>query len=510
MDSEPDRPPVEGEPIHVLPEDLAPAFSETELVADIWAADAREARYVAERAVAIARFARRRRRQRIDELGPRGGPGLDSRHRQPVALADYSETLVPELAFIRNCSEIEAETLLVESLVLTHELRGTWSALYEGRIDVRKMRALVDLLGPAKPTAIAAIEAQVLPVAGRITIAQLRMRVRRALARLDSGALDRRRHEAAKRADVRHQPTGDGLSRLMIDLPLWKAAACVDVVRQYADMARAAGDRRPIGVIRAEIAADLILRPWDKSRPPVTARLDIYAPLDALRPGEPGTPQPAAEVAGEIVTAAECREILEQLDMLGVRAAPAGGCVQVAIGDPITGRLVAVATRNELRRGSGSRRRRRTRRGSSKRKPDSRKPDAPADGAADGPGLRPPAPTSAYRPTAPQKRFTRVRDRSCRMPGCRRAPGRCDIDHGIAHADGGPTDCWNLCCLCRRHHRIKTFARDWHFQLLADGTLIVRTPSGVSRETRPPGWCEELEPDPPWLDEEAPPDVLIC
>jgi hypothetical protein len=360
------------------------------------------------------------------------------------------------------------------------------------------MRLLVDLLGPATPKAVAAIEARVLPVAGRLTRAQIRQRVRRALARLDATALERRRKEAAARADVCHQPTGDGLSRLMIDLPLWKAAACVDVVRQYADMARAAGDRRPIGVIRAEIAADLMLRPWDHSRPPVTARLDIHAPLAALRPAEPGTSQPAAEVAGEIVTAAECREILEHLDMLGVRGAPAGGCVQVAIGDPVTGRLIAVATRNELRRASGSRRRRRTRRGTADLAPD------------DGPGLRPPAPTSAYRPTAHQRRFTRARDRSCRMPGCRRAPGRCDIDHGIAHADGGSTDCWNLCCLCRRHHRIKTFARGWHFELLADGRLIVRTPSGVSRITRPPGWCYDPEPDPLWVEEEAPPDRLRC
>jgi len=194
-----------------------------------------------------------------------------------------------------------------------------------------------------------------------------------------------------------------------------------------------------------------------------------------------------------------------QLDILGVRAAPAGGCVQVAIGDPITGRLVAVATRNELRRGSGSRRRRRTRQGS-----DQRGPGDTVDGAENGPGLGSPAPTSAYRPTAHQRRFTRARDRTCRMPGCRRAPGRCDIDHGIAHADGGPTDCWNLCCLCRRHHRIKTFARDWHFELLADGRLIVRTPSGVSRVTRPPGWCFDPEPDPPWIEEEAPPDRLRC
>ena len=132
MDREADRLPEVGEPIRPMPDDLAPALSELELVADIWAADAREARYVAERAVSVAHFARRRRRQRIDERGPRGGPGLDSRHRQLVELADYSETLVAELAFIRSCSEIEAEAVLVESLVLTHKLRGTWSALYEG------------------------------------------------------------------------------------------------------------------------------------------------------------------------------------------------------------------------------------------------------------------------------------------------------------------------------------------------------------------------------------------
>src|SRR5215207_9667026 len=136
MDSEPDRPPDAGEPIRTMPEDLAPALSETELVADIWAADARESRHVAERAVSIARFARRRRRERLQEFGPRGGPGLDSRYRQPAFLADFSETLVPELALMRNCSEFEAERLLVESLVLTTSLPGTWSALYEGRIDV--------------------------------------------------------------------------------------------------------------------------------------------------------------------------------------------------------------------------------------------------------------------------------------------------------------------------------------------------------------------------------------
>ncbi len=94
------------------------------------------------------------------------------------------------------------------------------------------------------------------------------------------------------------------------------------------------------------------------------------------------------------------------------------------------------------------------------------------------------------------------------MPGCGRTPGRCDIDHGIGHADGGPTACWNLCCLCRRHHRIKTLATGWSFTLLTDGSLEVRTPAGIVRHTRPPGWFPDPEPDPPWLDETGPPDRM--
>src|SRR4029453_3452164 len=108
MDSEPDRAPELGVPIRVLPEDLAPRLSETELVADIWAADAREARHVAERAAAIAALGRGRPRARDRDFGPLAGPGLDSRYRQSSALAEVSETFVTELAMIRHCSEQEA------------------------------------------------------------------------------------------------------------------------------------------------------------------------------------------------------------------------------------------------------------------------------------------------------------------------------------------------------------------------------------------------------------------
>ncbi len=495
-----EEPPPDGEPIPWLPDDFAPFESETELVAGIWASDARQAREAALGAASITALARRRRREQDREFGALGGPGLDSRLSQSAFLSDISETFVPELAQIRCCTEFEAEALAIESIVLTTRLRGTWSALFEGRITVRKMRVLVDLLGPAKAEVIAEIEARVLPFAETMTIPQMRGRVRRLLARLDAAALNRRHREAVQRADVRHAAVGDGMGRLSIDMPVWKSLACLDAIRQHAELQRAGGDTRAIGVIRAELAADMFLRPWDKTRPSVTAQLVIHAPLSALRPADdPSTPQSPAEVNGEVVTAAQCRDLLEHLDMLGVRSAPAGGCVQVAIGDPVTGQLVAVATRSELARAAGRRRRRRM---SSTRGVGSR--------GGDGPGLRPPPGTHRYRPSAQQQHFVKTDDRHCRMPGCRRRAGRCDIDHVVAYGAGGPTECWNLCCLCRRHHRIKTFARGWSFEIRDDRRLIVRTPSGVSRMSVPPGWCYDDEPDPPWLDEEAPPDQLRC
>src|SRR3954469_6435507 len=101
----------DGELIRAVPDDVAPGLSDLELVADIWAADAREARHVAERAASIAALARRRRIERDREFGPLGGRGLETRSRRSPVLAEVSETFVTELALIRCCSENEAEAL---------------------------------------------------------------------------------------------------------------------------------------------------------------------------------------------------------------------------------------------------------------------------------------------------------------------------------------------------------------------------------------------------------------
>ena len=114
-------------------------------------------------------------------------------------------------------------------------------------------------------------------------------------------------------------------------------------------------------------------------------------------------------------------------------------------------------------------------------------PDGEANGGCQCPVLDRPEPTDRYTPTRPQQRFVRTRDRTCRFPTCGQRAGWADADHVVPHAAGGQTDCANLCCLCRRHHRLKTHAPGWVYAMTPDGILTVRAPSGVTRTNRPPG-----------------------
>jgi hypothetical protein len=181
-------------------------------------------------------------------------------------------------------------------------------------------------------------------------------------------------------------------------------------------------------------------------------------------------------VAGEPVTAAHLRALLAALDAVcpGGLQAPTGGTLRINVLGR-NGALLSTLTRRELERAA--------RRG------------CPAHPEQDCscPVVTTPPPTDGYTPTAAQRRHVPARDRHCRHPGCRSRAGWADLDHVVPHAAGGLTDCDNLCCLCRRHHRLKTHSAGWRFELATDGTLRVTTPSGVTRITRPPG-MELLEP----------------
>ena len=399
---------------------------------------------------------------------------------------DVSEFFADELALVLNCSRTAATQLWEHSTTLRKRLPATWAALADGRLDWPRARAVAAELGwPARETpdgVLAAVESVVLPQATDLSITRLRGLVRAELIRVDPAAADRRREKAQRQADVTVRGVGNGMGELRAFMPYPEAAGVRAEVDARARALKAAGDERRIGQLRAAVLHDLVTRSWE-DRPRVSAHVEVRASLDTLESaavGAPGMGREPVLVDGEPVTAALARELLERLDALcpGGLQAPTDGTLAVSITDR-DGRLLASVSRRELQ--SAVRR---------------------------GRGLGPPLAVDRYEPSAGQQRFTRTRDRTCRHYGCGNRAGWADLDHVVAHADGGATDCTNLCCLCRRHHRLKTHARGWRYVMTPDGVLTVTTPSGVTRVGRPPGMAiddrctvlrvpAERDPDPP-------------
>ncbi|MGY1753243.1 DUF222 domain-containing protein [Blastococcus sp. SYSU D01042] len=426
---------------------------------------------------------------RLAELRPDTddpAPGAAGARRRTWRATDseftgVSEFFPDELAHAINLGRGTASFRARRAFTWRENLPATFAALSEGRLDERRAGVLAEALQSAAPELARAVEAALLAEADQLSPNRLRTRALELLAELDPDAGEARRQEARRAADVTAVPAPDGMATLTADMTAEEAAACYAVVDQLAAMAKADGDERPIGQIRSAITAMLILRPADHGLPGVTVQLTVTAALDGLE----GTSTRGGEVDGFPITAAHLRELLRRIEAMGLTT-PAGGSLAFAITDE-RGQLLATVTAAELARRA-------------------------ARGCVEHPGsddcgcavLGPPDDVDSYVPGAAQRRFVTTRDRRCRFPNCGQRVGLADLDHVVAHSAGGRTACGNLCCACRSHHRLKTFAPDWAFRLDGDGTLHVTSPSGVTRTTRPPG----LRPprrEPPGSHEDDPP-----
>ncbi|WP_299953308.1 HNH endonuclease signature motif containing protein [uncultured Modestobacter sp.] len=416
-----------------------------------------------------------------------------------------SEFFPAELSAVLNLGRGTAAHRLGRALTWARKLPATFAALRVGALDERRADALADVLAHTTAEVAGQVEDALLPEAGDLSVYRLRERATALMLELDAAAAEERRAEAEKTADVRVYPSPtDGRSTLAADLPTDEAVECHDLIDQLATMLKADGDPRPIGVLRAHVLSALIRRPADSGLPSVAANLTITADLSALE----GASSTTGEVNGLPITAAHLRDLLARVGALGLTT-PDGGTLTYALTGP-DGQLLATVTPAELarlaRRGCPDHPAGHATPGvAAGTGPDpardvgpSNSPSRDTDGTCDEPRvatrdecacpvLGPPPPTNAYTPTARQRSFVITRDRRCRFPNCGQRVGWTDLDHVTAHACGGVTDCGNLCCLCRSHHRLKTFAPGWRFRLDDDGRLHVTTPSGVTRTTRPPG-----------------------
>ena len=452
---------VQSEPDPRLPAAWA---SDGQVAARLQEIERNRARDTAEEAELILRLAE----LRPDDADPQPGTpgGRTAWRRTDPEFPGVSEFFTREVGHVLNLGRGTAAFRARRAFTWRDKLPATFALLRRGEIDERRASRLAEVLQHTAPELTRQVEARLLPQAGDLAPAKLAARALELLAELDADAVEQRRQEAEKAADVRAYPTGDGMATLAADMTAEQVAACHAMIDALAQLAKADGDQRPIGQIRASILRMLILRPADHGLPAARLDLTVTAILDRLD-GDLQDGLRGGVVNGFPVTATQLRELLRRFGALGLRA-PDGGSLTVALTDT-DGRLIATATAAELTRLAGK-----------------RCPDHPGDDRCGCTVLQPPPDTDSYTPTDKQQAFLTTRDRTCRMPNCGQRVGWADLDHVLAHSCGGATSCTNLCCLCRSDHRLKTFARRWRFRMDPDGTLHVTSPSGVTRTSRPP------------------------
>ncbi len=108
-------------------------------------------------------------------------------------------------------------------------------------------------------------------------------------------------------------------------------------------------------------------------------------------------------------------------------------------------------------------------------------------------------------PNAALRRWICIRDRQCVFPGCRVAPHRCEPDHTIEHAHGGPTSDANLANACTPDHTLR-HKHGWTVHQPRPGHIVWTSPLGHRYERTPPpaaGHTYKPMPQPTHPDEDS-------
>lgn len=403
-----------------------------------------------------------------------------------------------DLATALRISEQDADRRLAHAHALVTDYPTVLAALADGRVSEQHTRVIVDaaaVIGSDEDllteTRRRAYEREILPYAVAETPNRLRPIAKRLAEQYAACPLEERHEQARARRRVVLLDREDGMADLIAHLPAVEAYGIherltrITLTVESGDAAYGgSGGAAPGGPADADGSLPELRRSRDE------IRADVFA--DLLLGGDPGSGLCGGHGDdGRSAGAADPREIRARVQVvIPVDALPRQ--LATALGaDHATSRpafrSAAAAAEPAVLCGYG--------------------PISPAvaatlaAGAAHWDLVRTQASTGEvlavdrYRPSARMKRFLRVRDQRCRFPGCRRPATRCDIDHTIDAAQGGPTATTNLAHLCRGHHTLKHHT-GWQVIQQRGGVMEWRSPTGRVHRDRPPGTRVRFEPAP--------------
>ena len=367
---------------------------------------------------------------------------------------------VTEIACALRVTERAAETLMEEARTLVASLPSTLDALSAGRLSYAHASILAEEswslpvvttaeVQAADPTlatdaaqtlarelttqVVAEFEATTLPVAETATASRFRHRVRQARERMHPATIETR--NAAKVADrhVRLEPARDGMAWLSAYLPAEDAYAAYGRLTDIAHTLSGDGEDRTLPQRRADIFRDLLFDGVVTAVNPTTgAGIEVGRGIRATV----HVTVPVLRLAGH--------DTIQRCELEGYGP----------ISDTAAMKLLGTATSLK------------------------RLLTHPETGAVLSVGR------DSYAIPKDLRTWLRVRDGTCRFPGCGRTAATSEIDHTLDWQHGGDTSHDNLAHLCQTHHQLKHHTR-WRVHHAGGGTLDWTAPSGHTYRTHP-------------------------
>ncbi len=407
----------------------------------------------------IARFAHALRAEAIDRArlwteatdlsvpttgGPRWSPEVAGRR-----------VLVTELACALRISERAAENLVAESSALLHDLPATHEALRGGRIGYRHAQVLIDHTARLPPAGVTAVEEAVLPKAEHLTVPKLDRAARELRERLHPESIEERHTKSVAGRRIETCPARDGMAWLNAFLPAPEVLGIENRLRDIAEQLKGEpGEERTRTQLMADAFTDLLLDGTTTAVPDPPAR-------DS---GEAAEEKSDRRIDAPIGVGIRPRVLVTVpvLTLLG-RSEEPGSLEGYGPIDADTARRIAARAPSFTRILTH-----------------------PETGAVLSVGR------DRYAVPKDLRTWLRVRDETCRFPGCNRNAGRADVDHVTDWQYGGGTDYGNLVHLCRSHHRVKHHTA-WSSTSAGSGRVRWLAPSGHEYETGPATHIRVLE-----------------
>ena len=331
--------------------------------------------------------------------------------------------LVAEIGCALRIPAGTASGLLHESRVLVESRPHTLDALRGGQISLRHARRLLDQLDSVPPPARAELEAVLLPHAKRLTPTQFDGRARKLRERFHPDSITVRRARCLADRKVQFFPDKDGMATL------WLRGAGDDLQSIYTRVTDTAlslqgpDEPRNLSQLRADVAVDLLAQGVTSTGlgAGISATVNVTVPVLTLM----GKSEEPGELEGYGPIDPETARRL---------AGTATSFLRI-LTHPHTGIVLDVSA-------------------------------------------------TAFRVPAALKKYLRLRDGTCRFPGCNRSARHSDLDHTRDTQFGGPTTATNLHHLCPANHNLKHYS-DWNATAAPDGTLNWTSPAGKHYATDP-------------------------